>query len=628
MNLKDKLFSNSYDLLEKGTELLFGLNGKDVNIEKAYEYFLLSAKKGNLNAQQILDNQYADGKVELREEFKAIYPLMQQMRKDVESGNPEACYLWGVGKLSDEADDYMFQKGVQCISTAANQGHPKAQFTLAMLCLQGNRIPQDKGKGVYLLKCSAEGGNIDALITLYRLGDKEFTFSKLIELADNDNANAAELIGEIYKSENKGSEALKYFEKAAQLGNKDAVFNMAIMYDKGLGIREDKLLAAKWYKVGVENGDPMCMANLGYILECGPTEMRNEKSAFELYLKAAENGYVDSWNNVGLCYKRGIGVSTSFEKAKEAYIKATHGEDPAKSFYNLFLLYTDGIAGEYDEKEASAYLLKAANLGLAAAQYHLALRYIIGLGITQDIEKGLKELVKAAEQNDPNAINDAIALKNNLEEGLQQISFNYLTSFSYPSYEAKGKLGHYYSNGWGCPQNLKKAFDCYKEAALMGIAEAQYDLGICYRFGQGVRQDYGQAVLWYENAVRQDFPKAMVNLGIMYDHGMSVAKNEAQAFELYNKAAQLGDKEGQCCVGLMYFEGRHVKQDYAEAVKWFEKAAEQGEPDSIFHLGVCFLHGLGVERDINKAKNYLYHAHALGFTPAIDYIKQIKLDQL
>ena len=49
MNIFDKLFGDENSLIEKATENLFGLNGKEVNIKKTYEYFSLASDKGSEN---------------------------------------------------------------------------------------------------------------------------------------------------------------------------------------------------------------------------------------------------------------------------------------------------------------------------------------------------------------------------------------------------------------------------------------------------------------------------------------------------------------------------------------------------------------------------------------------------
>lgn len=620
MKLFKKLFNNSYSILEEGVDYLFGLKKKPVNIKKAYKYLVLSAEKGNTEASKILQIFFKPDCSELKDDAKEIYPVVKQLRLDVEKGVPEACYLWGIKKLNEPKDSYLFKKGLDCMTISALKGFPKAKHALGILMIQGKKVPLNKEKGLLLIKQAADAGNVESIKTLYIIGDKDYALSLLLK-ESNDNGEANELLGEIYKSENKNSKALQYFEKAAQQGNKDGMFNTALMYDKGIGVSENKLIAAKWYKAGADKGDPICMANLGFILECGPKELQNHKSAFEWYLKAAESGYTDSWNNVGLCYKYGIGVPQSFEKSAESYRKAIEGEDPSKSYFNLFLLYTDGVIGKYNENKAFEYLLKAAALNQPQGCYHLALRYIIGLGVEQNIEKGLDQLLKAAQLQNPDAINDAMYIKEDINLRIHQIAYNYLISIKNPSPEAIGKLGHYYTNGWGCPQNLEKAFECYKVAADAEIPEALFDLGICYRRGEGVTKDDKKAFEYYKKASDLGHIGAILNLGIFYDIGVAVEKNESKAFTYYKEAAEKGNKDAQFCLGNMFFIGRYVDQNYDEAVKWFLKASEQGELDSTFHLGICLLNGLGLDQDIKKGRDTIYYAAQSGWPPAIEFIK-------
>ena len=46
---------------------------------------------------------------------------------------------------------------------------------------------------------------------------------------------------------------------------------------------------------------------------------------------------------------------------------------------------------------------------------------------------------------------------------------------------------------------LTSLVDEYREKALAGDAQSQYNLGLCYQYGEGVEQDYAQAIEWFLN---------------------------------------------------------------------------------------------------------------------------------
>lgn len=139
------------------------------------------------------------------------------------------------------------------------------------------------------------------------------------------------------------------------------------------------------------------MDNLGTLLANCPEELRNERAAFEWYIKAAENGLAGAWNDVATCYKRGVGVPQSFEKAKEYYIKAIESDNPERAYYNLFLLYTDGIAITSNTIEALHWLHKAAEFRDPEACWHLGMHYKVGRGVEQDLGQAFRWFNLAAE---------------------------------------------------------------------------------------------------------------------------------------------------------------------------------------------------------------------------------------
>ena len=54
-----------------------------------------------------------------------------------------------------------------------------------------------------------------------------------------------------------------------------------------------------------------------------------------------------------------------------------------------------------------------------------------------------------------------------------------------------------YMNGWGVPQNFKKATEWYRLSAAKGYPLAQSYLADAYRAGRGITQDNLRAYMWY-----------------------------------------------------------------------------------------------------------------------------------
>ncbi|GBC02992.1 hypothetical protein RclHR1_04920001 [Rhizophagus clarus] len=96
--------------------------------------------------------------------------------------------------------------------------------------------------------------------------------------------------------------AFELYQKAANLGNNIAQFNLAFMYDKGEYVDKD------------------------------------DDKAFELFKKSAEGEYPGGISELGYCYYNGIGTDVDKQKAFELYRKAANLRSSTAQ-YNLAFMY-------------------------------------------------------------------------------------------------------------------------------------------------------------------------------------------------------------------------------------------------------------------------------------------------
>ena len=80
------------------------------------------------------------------------------------------------------------------------------------------------------------------------------------------------------------------YRKAAEQGNADAQFNLALMYDNGEGVTQDYAEAVKWYRKAAEQGVADAQQNLGYKYDMGQGVLHDEVMAYMWYNLAGANG--------------------------------------------------------------------------------------------------------------------------------------------------------------------------------------------------------------------------------------------------------------------------------------------------------------------------------------------------
>ena len=106
--------------------------------------------------------------------------------------------------------------------------------------------------------------------------------------------------------------AAKLFKRAVELGQVDAMYNLAWLYLEGDGIRQNTKKAIDLFRAAAERGHPGAMCEIGnwYLRASGKIE-----DAVPYYEAAANLGLARAQFNLGAIYWNGQGVKHDTEKA-------------------------------------------------------------------------------------------------------------------------------------------------------------------------------------------------------------------------------------------------------------------------------------------------------------------------
>ena len=129
------------------------------------------------------------------------------------------------------------------------------------------------------------------------------------------------------------AKAIPLFQKAADMGNKIAMYNLGNAYRNGNGVPKDMTKAAEWYEKAADNGQALAMNGLGYCYLNGNGKPKDQAKAVEWFRKAIDAGNISAMCSLGECYRDGTGVKQDFAEAEKWINKsiANGGGDAEKA---------------------------------------------------------------------------------------------------------------------------------------------------------------------------------------------------------------------------------------------------------------------------------------------------------
>jgi TPR repeat protein len=384
---------------------------------------------------------------------------------------------------------------VKWVRRAAELGHERAQYVYGQICQRGQYIPQDSTEAVRWFRLSAAQGNADAELSLaqaYEMGQgvaadrkESLLWLKLAAthghpIAQSDYAFA--ILDE--DDQARCEESAEWYRKSALQGNPKAMFNLAIMYQRGIGVPKDRINAYAWYLVSGMDGSEEIQEEVKKVLEHATASERR---------KAIER-------TKDIIAKLDIapmfaGGSLSIELAERFHAQFQLAQlGKAEDQFELARMYHEGVGTVQDPFEASAWCRRAAEQGHVGAMRTLAMCLEDGDGVTVDLVEMTQWYRKAAEKDDP---------------------------------QSQFKLGVCYKDGTGVAADEKQAAFWTRKAADQGHPIAQANLGSFLLSGID-KSLFPEAVKWFKLSAKQGHPGGMYKYGLALFGGMGVAEDRVE----------------------------------------------------------------------------------------------------
>lgn len=129
--------------------------------------------------------------------------------------------------------------------------------------------------------------------------DNTDDLGKLKERANGGHAAAQVKLGAYYADSKDYKQAIVWYKKAAKNGNSSGMYNLAALYDRGVGVKQDNKAAFKYYKNAADKGDLYAITRLGeiYYQGLGGTPVDKEV-AIRYWQRASDANFIPAMSRM------------------------------------------------------------------------------------------------------------------------------------------------------------------------------------------------------------------------------------------------------------------------------------------------------------------------------------------
>ncbi|AIR68629.1 tetratricopeptide repeat protein [Dickeya fangzhongdai] len=276
--------------------------------------------------------------------------------------------------------------------------------------------------------------------------------------ADNQYAPAQLVVAQWYAAHpGAEEEATGWIEKAADLGNRDAQYQLAQRYEQGKGVAKRTDLAERWYFRAADKGQTQAQLWMA--------RHADGKDALDWYQKAAAGGEATAQLWLAQAYRRGDHGLPQNDKQANYWLERASGKGNGEADYKLSQIQTDKAKREQ-------YLVLASSAGYVPAQRELG-DWLLKRG---ELERAREVFAKAAATGDT---------------------------------ESRLAYGEMLRLGQGGKADYVEAMKQYRFAAHDGNRMAQYRMGMMRQDGLGASRNRIHSYAWYSLAATEGMAEAI-----------------------------------------------------------------------------------------------------------------------
>lgn len=146
------------------------------------------------------------------------------------------------------------------------------------------------------------------------------SFEEVLERAKQGEIIMQLTVGNMYENRGSYTNALRWYQAAADAGNAGGQFKLGLLHAQGAGVPRDLTAAVKWFELAAKQGFSPAQYNLGVCWEKGlGTPQKNYREALKWYQLAAEQNDSAAQKAAGVFYEKGLGVKPDLLEAYKWY---------------------------------------------------------------------------------------------------------------------------------------------------------------------------------------------------------------------------------------------------------------------------------------------------------------------
>jgi len=168
---------------------------------------------------------------------------------------------------------------------------------------------------------------------------------------------------------------------------------------------------------------------------------------------------------------------------------------------------------------------------------------------------------------------------------IKKITFILIALISLSSYGQNGIDLNEKSKTFIQSQEFDKAVPLLKQAAELGIAEAQYNFGVTLENGYGIEKNIDSAFYWYLKSANQGWNDGLYKMMMAHANGIGAEQSNDKAFEYALACASNNDITCMFNVVGAYQDGLGTEKDLEKMLEWAIKIGKLETPENLMKSG-------------------------------------------